>query len=497
MEVQPKTMDIEALLKEMTLEEKASLCSGRDFWNTKPIPRLGIPSISMADGPHGLRKQKKSVGGHAISDNVPATCFPTAVTLASTWDVELVGQVGKAIGEEARFNEVDIVLGPGVNIKRSPLGGRNFEYFSEDPYLAGKLASSFITALQSTGTGACLKHFAANNQETRRLVIDALIDQKALQEIYLKPFEIAIKEAAPWTVMSAYNKLNGKHCCESGFLLEETLRGSWGFEGLAMSDWGAVNDRVASVRAGMDLEMPGYVGDGERQIIDAVLDGRLSIEDLDNCVRRVLRLIDRCSSAKREKVAELREEHRAIAERAAAEGIVLLKNEGSLLPLKRKGTIAIIGEFAKKPRYQGAGSSLVTPYSMENAYNAILSKAGDGLEVLFAPGYKEGELKPDKALLSEAKAAAGKADVAVIFCGLPAILETEGIDRLDLRMPESHERLIEEVLSANRNAVIVLMNGGPLEMPWADAVPSILEAYLGGQAAGPAIRRGGACSTAR
>lgn len=223
--VRSNTMDIEGLLKEMTLEEKASLCSGKDFWNTKPVPRLGIPSISMADGPHGLRKQKKTVGGHAISDNVPATCFPTAVTLASTWNAELVGQVGRAIGEEARSNEVDIVLGPGMNIKRSPLGGRNFEYFSEDPYLAGKLASYFINGLQSTGTGACVKHFAANNQETRRLMIDAIIDQKALHEIYLKPFEMAIKGSSPWTVMSAYNKLNGKYCGESRFLLEHTLRG--------------------------------------------------------------------------------------------------------------------------------------------------------------------------------------------------------------------------------------------------------------------------------
>lgn len=507
------TGDTAALVSRLTLEEKAALCAGRDFWTLHGVPRLGLPSIWVADGPHGLRKQPRS-DNVSLTDNVPATCFPTAAALASTWDRGLLREIGRAIGLEARSHGVSVVLGPGVNIKRSPLCGRNFEYFSEDPLLTGELAAALIEGLQSVGVGASIKHFAVNNQETRRFSIDAVVDERALREIYLAPFERAVKKAKPWTVMAAYNRVNGRYCTEHEELLTHILRHEWGFDGVVVSDWGAVDDRIAALAAGLDLEMPGTGPAAAARIVDAVRSGSLAEAVVDRAAGRVVELIRKAASAAtppdwrqdgapqadaQRQVAPARagrtydaEAHHDLARLAAAEGIVLLKNDGPILPLNAAQSVAVVGAMAKHPRYQGAGSSVITPTKLDNAYDALAARLGAD-RVAYAAGYDLShdmpgdERDPDPALIAEARKAARSADVVVVFAGLPAVYETEGLDRTSLSLPVSHDALIEAVAEANPNVVVVLNNGGPVAMPWIEQVPAVIEAYLGGQAGGSAV----------
>jgi len=479
--------DIKKLISEMTLEEKASLCSGLDFWHLKGIERLGIPSIMVSDGPHGLRKQPER-GDHAgLYNSVPATCFPTAVGLASSWNRKLIEKVGAALGEECQAEGVSVILGPGANIKRSPLCGRNFEYFSEDPYLSSEMAASHIKGVQSQGVGTSLKHFAANNQEHRRMSVDAVIDERTFREIYLASFEGAVKKGKPWTVMCSYNKINGTYSSENKYLLTEILRDEWGFEGIVVSDWGAVNERVEGLEAGLDLEMPSSFGIGDQKIVQAVREGKLSEEVLDRAVERILNLIFKAMDNRKENATYDKEEHHRLAREVARECMVLLKNEDKILPLKREGTIAVIGEFAKKPRYQGGGSSHVNPTKLDDIFEEIRKSAGDNVNVVYAQGYSLEKDEVDEGLLEEAKRVAVSADVAVIFAGLPERYESEGYDRQHMRMPESHCALIEAVAEVQPNVVVVLSNGSPVEMPWVDKVKGLLEAYLGGQALGGAI----------
>ncbi|MEN2983753.1 MAG: glycoside hydrolase family 3 C-terminal domain-containing protein [Dictyoglomaceae bacterium] len=474
--------DIKKLISQMTLEEKAKLCSGLDAWHTKPIERLGIPSIRMSDGPHGLRKTEG-----LFAESVPATCFPTAVTLAASWDRELIEKVGKAIGEECQAENVQIILGPGVNIKRSPLCGRNFEYYSEDPLLSSEMAKHFVKGVQSEGVGTSIKHFAANNQEHRRLTVDAIVDERTLREIYLASFEKAIKEAQPWTVMCSYNKVNGTYASENEFLLTKVLREDWGFEGFVVSDWGAVNDRVLGLLAGLDLQMPYDGGHGDKKIIEAVKSGKLPEEVLDKAVERILRIVFKAIENKKENATYDKEAHHKLAREVARECFVLLKNEDNILPLKKEGTIALIGAFAKNPRFQGGGSSHVNPTKVDNAVEEITKIVEGKANILYAEGYKLDSDEPDEKLIEEAKEIAKKAEVVIVFAGLPERYESEGYDRSHMKMPESHNKLIEEVAMVNPNLVVVLSNGSPVEMPWVEKPKAILESYLGGQAWGGAV----------
>jgi len=474
-------LEIDQLIKEMTLEEKASLCSGLNLWHTKPIERLGIPSIMVTDGPHGLRKQVQIDDLGGLADSVPATCFPTASTLASTWDRDLVHQVGVALGEECRQEKVAVILGPGANIKRSPLCGRNFEYFSEDPFLSGEIAKSHILGVQSQGIGTSLKHYATNNQEFRRMTIDAIIDTRALHEIYLVGFEIAIREAQPWTLMGAYNRLNGIYCCENPFLLNEIPRDKWDFEGLIMTDWGAMNERVPALAAGLDLEMPGPSKLNDARIVEAVHNGELDEALLDKAVKRVLEMVFKGQATLAEEFTYNPEVHHALARQVAAEGAVLLKNDHKTLPLKQATRVALLGSFAKQPRYQGAGSSLINPYQLENLFDEMVKIAG-AENIVYAPGYLDQGLTFDADLLNEAVQLAKAAEVVIIHIGLPDSYEVEGLDREHLQLPESHNKLVDAVCAVHNNVVVVLSNGAPVEMPWVDKVQAILEGYLGGQA---------------
>jgi len=479
--------DIKKLISQMTLEEKAGLCSGLDFWHLKGVERLGIPPIMVTDGPHGLRKQEQNADHVGINVSVPATCFPTAAGLASSWNRELVEKVGAALGEECQAEGVSVLLGPGANIKRSPLCGRNFEYFSEDPYLSSEMAASHIKGVQSQGVGTSLKHFAANNQEHRRMSVDAIVDERTLREIYLSSFEGAVKKGKPWTVMCSYNKVNGEYASEDEFLLTDILRDEWGFEGFVVSDWGAVNERVKGLEAGLDLEMPSSFGVGDSKIVEAVRNGILPEEILDKAVERVLNIIFKAVDNKKENATYDKEAHHQLAREVAKECMVLLKNEDKILPLKKQGTIAIIGEFAKRPRYQGGGSSHVNPTKLDDIYEQIKKSAGDNVNVIYAQGYSLEKDEVDEGLLKEAKQAAVQADVAVIFAGLPEHYESEGYDRQHMRMPESHCTLIEAVAQVQSNVVVVLSNGSPVEMPWLDKAKGVLEAYLAGQTMGGAI----------
>jgi beta-glucosidase len=479
--------DIKQLISKMTLEEKAGLCSGLDFWHLKGIERLGIPSIMVTDGPHGLRKQKMGADHLGLFDSVPATCFPSAVGLASTWNKELIHEVGVALGQECQAEDVAVLLGPGANIKRSPLCGRNFEYFSEDPFLSSEMAASHIKGVQSEGVGTSLKHFAANNQEHRRMSTNAIVDERTLREIYLASFENAVKKAQPWTVMSAYNKVNGDFASENITMLTDILRDEWGFEGFVVSDWGAVNERVDGLVAGLELEMPSSNGIGEKKIIDAVKNGKLSEEKLDQAVERILRIIQMSVENKQENAAYDKEQHHALARKAASESMVLLKNEDNILPLKKEGNISIIGSFAKKPRYQGGGSSHINPTKLENIYEEIVKTVGQNVNVLYAEGYHLEKDLIDEQLIEEAKKTAAKSDVTLLFVGLPDRYESEGYDREHLNIPENHRLLVEAVAEVQKNIVVVLSNGAPVVMPWLDKVKGLLEGYLGGQALGGAI----------
>ena len=480
------TKDIKELVSLLTLEEKASLCSGLNFWHLKGIARLGIPSIMVTDGPHGLRKQAEGSDPLGILDSVPATCFPTASALAATWNRDLVYQVGQALGDECRAQKVGVILGPGANIKRSPLCGRNFEYFSEDPFLSGEMAKSHINGVQSKGIGTSLKHYAVNNQEYRRMVIDAVVDERALREIYLAGYEIAVKEAQPWTVMCAYNKVNGTYCAEHPLLMTEILKEEWGHEGIVVTDWGAMNDRVAGLAAGVELEMPGPNKSHDARIVTAVRSGELDEALLDRAVERLLALIVKAQETLAQDYACDLDAHHALARRVAGEGAVLLKNAGAILPLAEESKVALIGRFARKPRYQGAGSSLINPTRLDNLYDEIVKLVGEE-NLSYAPGYDPRGDAPDEALIAQALERAKTADVVVVCAGLTDMYEVEGLDRAHMHLPPGHEALIQALAAVHDNVVVVLSNGSPVAMPWVDDVAAILEGYLGGQAGAGAL----------
>lgn len=473
------------LISGMSLEEKTSLLSGMDFWHTKAIDRLGLGSLAMSDGPHGLRKQGGEVDHLGLQASIPSTCFPTASATASSWDRELLAELGGALAEECLAADVQVLLGPGVNIKRSPLCGRNFEYFSEDPVLAGELASAMIQGIQARGIGACLKHFAVNNQESFRISVDAIVDERTLRELYLPAFERAVKTARPWTVMASYNRLNGDYTSEKAELLSGILREEWGFEGLVMSDWGGVNVRTLGLLAGLDLEMPYPGGHTDREIAQAVRAGTLLESVVD---RAALRLVGLVEAGLRNRVPGYRfdvEAHHGLARRAARESMVLLKNEGSILPLARDTKVALIGDFARAPRFQGAGSSQINPCRLDTVLGEI--GAFTGLYG-FAPGYDQAKGSPDPVLIAQAVELAREAETAILFVGLTSDYEAEGLDRADLSLPLSHIALIEAVAAANPRTVVVLSNGSAVEMPWLSQVPAVLESWLAGQAgAGAAL----------
>jgi beta-glucosidase len=469
------------LVSQMTLEEKASLCSGKNVWYLKSIPRLGLPGIMLTDGPHGLRKQLNSEDNIGLSASIPAVCFPTASALACSFDRELLEEVGSAIGEECRQENVAVLLGPGMNIKRSPLCGRNFEYFSEDPYLSGHLAVAFIQGVQSQDVGTSLKHFAANNQEKRRLTIDAVIDERTLREIYLAGFEIAVKNSHPWTVMCAYNRVNGEYASQNKRLLTQILHDEWGFSNLVVSDWGATFERVNALAAGMDLEMP-YTGPtNDARICQAVHENQLPEAILDQAAQRITELI--LKSQSRQSFVYDAEKHHALARTAAAESAVLLKNEHGLLPASPSLSAAVIGTFALNPRYQGTGSSKLTPIHIDNALDEFKLQ---GARITYAAGYKEDSDEIDENLVAEACQLAQGKDIVYIFAGMPDAYEAEGFDREDMHMPASHVALIEAVCAVNSRVVVVLHGGAPMEMIWADKVQAILLMYLGGESVGSA-----------
>ena len=471
-------MNIEKILQQMTLEDKIELCSGENFWETKKYEKYGIPSLFMCDGPHGLRKQEDAADMLGVHASRPATCFPAEVTTAGSWDPELLEQIGAAIGEEAREQGVGLVLGPGVNLKRNPLCGRNFEYFSEDPYLAGKLAAGFIRGTEAQGVGTSLKHFAANSQEASRFTSDSVLDERTLRELYLTASEIAVKEGKPATVMCAYPKLNGVHCSDNKRLLTDILRTEWGFNGMVITDWGAMNDRIEGFRAGCDLNMPGGSDYMEQEVLQAVKNGTLPESSVDDSARRVLELVFRAAEALRGNTTCDYDAHHTLAKRAAIEGAVLLKNEGSILPLRQGTKIAVIGAMAKNLRYQGAGSSHINPTRLSQPLDFLP-------DAIYASGCDDRGDTTD-ALLDEARAAAEQAEVTVVFAGLPDRYESEGFDRDDMKMPVGHLRMIEAVVSANPNTVVVLLCGSAVECPWADEVKAVLYMGLPGQAGGEA-----------
>lgn len=476
-------------LSELTLEEKASLCLGSDFWHTAPVERLGIPRIMVSDGPHGLRAQLEAGDHVGIGGSAPATCFPTASALGSSWNPELFRTVGEALGREAKKLGVSVVLGPGINMKRSPLCGRNFEYVSEDPWLAGELATAMVQGTQSQGIGTSLKHYAANNQEDDRLRVSAEVDERTLREIYLPAFERVVKLSQPWTVMCAYNKVNGVYCSEHHWLLTEVLREEWGFEGLVVSDWGAVHDRVAALRGGLDLEMPPNLGVSDAAIVTAVRDGSLHESIVDDSVSRVLQLVDRSQPALAARGEFDFDEHHALARRAAHESAVLLKNAGNVLPLQPESgsTVAVIGEFARTPRYQGAGSSQVNPTRIDVPLDELQSALAGQAEVQFAAGFGIGTTDNDEQLMQEAVELASGADHVVVFLGLPGEDESEGFDRIHIDLPANQLVLLHALAEVHDRLIVILANGGVVRVStWDDKVAAILECWLSGQAAGGA-----------
>jgi beta-glucosidase len=474
--------DIQTIIEQMSLEEKAALCTGDSNWTTLAVRRLGVPEMVVSDGPHGVRRIKDV--NAPVHQGLPATCFPTASCMASTWDVELLNEVGRALGEECIALKVDVLLGPGTNMKRTPLCGRNFEYFSEDPFLAGKMAASFINGVQSKGVGTSLKHFAANNQEFQRFSINASIDERALREIYLPAFETAAKEAKPWTVMCAYNKLNGTYCSENHDLLVDILKDEWGFEGLVVSDWGAVHDRVAALKGGLDLEMPGPKERRTKAVVEAVRSGTLDQAILDEAVRRILSVVFKAAETPKGGGFDSGAHH-ALARKVAAEGMVLLKNNG-VLPLRNPRRIAVIGRAAKNPYYQGGGSSQVTPTMLAIPYEE-LRKQANGAVLSYAEGYPSGN-DFRQALIDEAVNSARAAEVALLFISLPNLKESEGYDRADLDFTRHQVALIKAVASAQPQTVVILNNGAAVVMnEWIDAPAAVLEAWMMGQAGGEAV----------
>ncbi|HBB45627.1 MAG: glycoside hydrolase family 3 C-terminal domain-containing protein [Blautia sp.] len=473
--------DLKKIVSEMTLEEKAGMCSGLDFWHLKEVEHLGIPKVMVSDGPHGLRKQDEKGDHLGINDSIKAVCFPPAVLSACSFDRGLMEEMGKAIGREAQANDVSVVLGPAVNIKRSPLCGRNFEYYSEDPYLAGEIAAAFVKGVQSQHVGTSIKHFAANNQEYRRMSSSSEVDERTLREIYFPAFETAVKKAQPYTFMCSYNQINGTFASENKWLLTDVLRGEWGFKGYVMSDWGAVNDRVKGLEAGLELEMPASGGDNDAMIVKAVKDGALEEKILDQAVERILRIIFEYADHRKPQEFTMEKDHEE-AQHIAEESMVLLKNENHILPLKTSEKAAFIGGFARNPRFQGGGSSHINCFKTTNVLDSVPCDA----QVVYAEGFPADRDFYDKALADEAVKAAAEADKAVIFAGLPESFESEGYDRSHMRLPECQNRLITEILKVQPNTVIVLHNGSPVEMPWLGEIKGLLETYLGGQAGGAA-----------
>ncbi|WP_088102767.1 beta-glucosidase [Halalkalibacter urbisdiaboli] len=481
-------MKYREIIEKMTLEEKASLMSGKDFWTTQEIDRLGVNSIFLADGPHGIRKQAEAADHLGLNESIPATCFPTAATVANSWNTDLGEKIGRYLGEEAVAQKVNVLLGPGINMKRDPLCGRNFEYFSEDPYHAGKLAAGYIRGIQSHGISACVKHFAANNQEERRMSIDTIVDERALREIYLTAFEIAIKEGKTKTVMSSYNMLNGAYTNESIHLMREILRDEWNFDGVVVTDWGGSNDRVAGLLAGNELEMPTTAGETNQEIIQAIKTGKIKEDVLDECVDRLLDLIFSTEEvySKPHHTTFDQDEHHKVAQQVAEESIVLLKNEGNVLPLNKGIKVATIGDFAKNPRYQGAGSSIVNPTILDNTLESL---DGAGLvSIGYEPGF-ERYGKKSKKKIDQACALAKEADVVLLYIGLDEATEAEGLDRQNMQLPANQIELIHALYEVNPNIVAVLSSGAAIEMPWVDKVKGLLHAYLSGQAGAKAILR--------
>ena len=473
--------DIKSLISQMTLEEKAGLCSGASFWYTKPVERLGIPSVMMTDGPHGLRKQAGEADHLGINDSVSAVCFPAACATAASFDTDLMTRLGEILGEECQAEDVSILLGPAVNIKRSPLCGRNFEYISEDPYLTGKLAAAYIRGVQSRNVGTSIKHFAANNQEYNRMSTSAQVSERALREIYLAGFEEAVKAAQPKTVMCSYNKINGVYSAENEWLLNKVLREDWGFEGYVVTDWGAVADRVRGIQAGLDLEMPASGGWNDQKIVKAVQDGTLDEAVLDKTVERLLTVLFSYVDNRNPHAVFDRDKDHEAAVQMAAQCAVLLENNG-VLPLKQGAKVAYIGGYAKAPRYQGGGSSHINASKVVSALETARAK---GRDITYVPGFSTEE-DALTGSLDEAVAAAKNADAAVIFAGLPDSFESEGYDRTHMRLPGCQNALIEAVSAVQPNTVVVLHNGSPVECPWADSVAAVLEMYLGGQGVGEA-----------
>ncbi|WP_433675855.1 glycoside hydrolase family 3 C-terminal domain-containing protein [Microbacterium gorillae] len=475
--------DTAQLVHELTLLEKAALLSGANTWETRAIERIALPAIWLADGPHGVRKQVGSADHLGINGSEPATCFPTSATVAGSWDDELAEQVGTALGAEASSQGVGVLLGPGLNIKRSPLGGRNFEYFSEDPELSGRLAAAYVRGIQSAGVAATPKHFAVNSQELRRMVSDSVVDERTLREIYLTAFEIVVRESAPWAIMSSYNLINGTYAHENTHLLQEVLRDEWGFDGAVISDWGGGNDAVAAVSAGGTLEMPSPGFDSVRAIVDAVESGELPMADLDARVSELINLV-RAVTARGRANVDL-DAHHALARRAAAESAVLLRNENGILPLAEGTTVALIGDFATAPRFQGAGSSLVNATRVSTLVEAMAASP-----VVTLAGTAQGFRRDggsDPALTAEAVALAGRAEVVVLALGLPEIAESEGLDRSTLALPADQVALLAAVHRANPRTVVVLSAGGAVETPWSAQAAALVHGYLGGQAGAEAV----------
>lgn len=475
---------IRDIVKKLTIKEKALLCCGRDGWSTHPIERLGIPSVVMSDGPHGLRKKADGDDELGINSGIASTCFPTSATTACSWDVALMKKIGAAIGEECLQEDIQILLGPGANIKRTPLCGRNFEYFSEDPYLSSHMAAAFIDGVQSKGVGVSLKHFCANNQETNRFKVNAVVGERPLREIYLASFEHAVRSAQPATIMCSYNRLNGVQCSENKKTLTDILRGDWGFKGAVMSDWGAVDERPAALKAGLELEMPSSHGIGVKKLMKAIRLGEVSTDEINTACERMLKLIFSLHDSRMSGYKFSPEGHDSLAAQALERSAVLLKNDG-VLPLDRTQSLAIIGDMADGTRIQGGGSSQVTPIKLTCILESLTANAKG--ETGFAKGYDSASAESDDALIAEAVELAKTKDRAVIVAGLPDKFESEGFDRTTMKIPQNQIDLIRAVAAVQPNLVVVLINGAPVELEWIDDCAALLEIYLGGQAVGRAV----------
>ena len=488
---QMEKQNLKELIAQMTLEEKAGLCSGADFWHTKAVERLGIPAVMVSDGPHGLRKQDDEADHLGVNDSIKAVCFPAGCATASSFSRQTVQSLGETIGTECQAEGVSTVLGPAMNIKRSPLCGRNFEYYSEDPFLSTEIAGALVHGVQSKNVGTSPKHFMANNQEYHRMTSSSEVDERTMREIYLASFEGMVRKEKPWTIMNSYNRLNGTYLCENKEMLTDILRNEWGFDGYVMTDWGAMNDRVTALKAGCDLEMPASNGITDAEIVEAVREGTLSEEILDQACERILNIVYRFEENRdKEAVFDLEKDHET-ARKIEEECIVLLKNEDAILPLKKDVKAAFIGKYAEAPRYQGGGSSHINSFKVESALDAVKAReAGcgtDAANVVYAEGFDDAKDETDEVLLKEAVEAAKNADTAVIFAGLPDSFESEGYDRKHMSLPDCQNRLIEAVAEVQPNTVVVLHNGSPVEMPWIGQVKAVVEAYLGGQAVGGAV----------